>query len=91
CIRDSTCIAPVYSVPELVDDPHLLARNAIVEADSAEAGSFRQLGPLLAGTVQAERRYVVPSADRTDTEDLLAAAGYDRATLAQLRDQGVIA
>lgn len=86
-----TCVAPVYSVPELVDDPHLRARDSIVQAESADAGSFRQLGPLLAGTNTAARAFTVPPVDKTDTDELLAAAGYDAAGIARLRDEGVIA
>jgi alpha-methylacyl-CoA racemase len=45
-----TCVAPVLSVPELVDDPQYLARGAFVDAALPEHGTFRQVGCVLAGT-----------------------------------------
>ncbi len=49
-----TCVGPVYTVPELVDDPQIAARGLIGEAartlDDGSTTSFRQLGTLLAGT-----------------------------------------
>ncbi len=86
-----TCVAPVYSVAELVDDPHLAARDTIVAAESSEDGVFRQLGPLLAGTDRSTRRYTVTAPSATDTDELLAAAGYDATTIARLREEGVVA
>jgi alpha-methylacyl-CoA racemase len=44
-----TCVAPVLSVPEVVDDPQYLAREAFVEATRPEHGTFRQVGFVLAG------------------------------------------
>jgi alpha-methylacyl-CoA racemase len=45
-----TCVAPVLSVPELVEDEQYAARNAFVEASHPERRSFRQVGYVLAGT-----------------------------------------
>ena len=45
-----TCVAPVLSVPEVVEDPQFLARHAFVEATDPEHGTFRQVGWVLAGT-----------------------------------------
>ena len=45
-----TCVAPVLSVPEVVDDEQFEARGAFVEATDPEHGSFRQVGYTLAGT-----------------------------------------
>jgi alpha-methylacyl-CoA racemase len=41
-----TCVAPVLSVPEVVD----AFPDAVVDAEHPEHGSYRQLRPLLAGT-----------------------------------------
>ena len=48
-----TCVAPVLSVAELVDDAQFVARGAFVEATHPEHGTFRQVAPTLAGTVRA--------------------------------------
>ena len=42
--------SPVNDVAEVVTDPQLLARGAVVEAKHPTAGTFRQLGPVLAGS-----------------------------------------
>src|SRR5690606_35876304 len=39
------CVSPVYSVPELVDDPQFQARGAVVEAHHPTDGTFRQVAP----------------------------------------------
>jgi len=45
-----TCVAPVLSVPEVVEDEQYMARGAFVEAEDAEHGRFRQVGYVLAGS-----------------------------------------
>jgi alpha-methylacyl-CoA racemase len=45
-----TCVAPVLSVPELVEDAQFNARNAFVSATDDEHGEFRQVGWVLAGS-----------------------------------------
>jgi alpha-methylacyl-CoA racemase len=86
-----TCVSPIYTVAELVDDPQLAARGAIAEATHETAGEFRQLGTLLAGTDTARTSFAVRDTVHTDTDELLAAAGYDDTTIAALRSEGVVA
>jgi alpha-methylacyl-CoA racemase len=96
-----TCVTPVLSVAELVDDEQYAARHAIVEvvADADAVGPsgtapparFRQVGPVLAGMVAPDGPVVVPDQSRTDTDALLAAAGLAPEGIADLRDRGVVA
>jgi alpha-methylacyl-CoA racemase len=86
-----TCVAPVYTVPELVDDPQVQARGLVAEAEHPTQGVFRQLGTLLAGTDTTRARFDVRDATVTDTDELLAAAGMHADRIRALRDQGVIA
>jgi alpha-methylacyl-CoA racemase len=86
-----TCVAPVLSVPELVDDPQFAARSAFVEAEHPTAGRFRQVGPVLAGQVAPEGPYVLPDSTTTDVDDVLAAAGFTRAEIDALRAKGAVA
>jgi alpha-methylacyl-CoA racemase len=86
-----TCVAPVYSVPELAEDPHFRARGLFVEARHPSRGSFRQLGPLLAGTDRTSSTHTVRDATVTDTDALLGAAGMSAEELARLRGEGVLA
>lgn len=86
-----TCVAAVQTVTELAEDPQFAARRAFVEATHPEHGRFRQVGPVLAGMVRGNDPYVLPDPSVTATDDLLAAAGYDDAEIAKLRDAGVVA
>jgi alpha-methylacyl-CoA racemase len=45
----NTCVAPVLSIAEVVEDEQLNAHGAFVEASHPEHGTFRQVGPVLAG------------------------------------------
>ena len=86
-----TCVSPVNDVAEVVADPQLLARGGIVEAKHPTAGTFRQLGPVLAGS--GPRRAVNELRDTavTDTDTLLTAAGYSAAEIVALRAEGAVA
>jgi alpha-methylacyl-CoA racemase len=85
------CISPVWSVPDLVDDPQLRARGVFVEAEHPTAGTFRQLGPLLAGMDKTPRTHAVPDASVTHTDALLTEAGLQADEVASLRERGVVA
>lgn len=86
-----TCVAPVYTVPELVDDPHLRARGVIVDAESDEHGPFRQVGWLFAGMDRDQETPHVRDHAITDTDELLTGAGYTAAEIGELREKGVVA
>jgi crotonobetainyl-CoA:carnitine CoA-transferase CaiB-like acyl-CoA transferase len=87
-----TCVAPVLSVAEVVDDVQFSARRAFVEAKHGAHGRFRQVGPLFAGmTAAPPEPYSVRDAAETDTEELLRAAGMSANECAELRETGVIA
>jgi alpha-methylacyl-CoA racemase len=45
-----TCVAPVLSVPEVVEDEQYAARRALIEASDPDHGTFRQVGYVLAGS-----------------------------------------
>jgi alpha-methylacyl-CoA racemase len=85
-----TCVAPVYSVAELVDDEQVRARGVIVDARHETEGAFRQLGTVLAGTDTERRSFTVHDATRTDTDVVLSAAGFDREKIAAMRTEGVV-
>ena len=86
-----TCVSEVASVPELVHDAHLRARNVFVEATAPEQGHFEQVGWVLAGMDRGQPGPVVRAATVTDTDALLAEVGYSAAEIAALRDEGVAA
>ena len=84
-----TCVGPVLSIAELVDDPQLVGRGDFPTASHPSAGTFRQLGPTLAGQVR-EPNYELREGDVTDTDELLAAAGLSADDIAKLHDAGVV-
>ena len=73
-----TCVAPVYTIEELVRDPQLTARGAFGEAIDASGRRFRQLAPAMAGMPRGAEPVRVRDASTTDTDALLAAAGRGR-------------
>jgi alpha-methylacyl-CoA racemase len=85
-----TCVAPVLSIDEAAVSDQAAARGAIADADHPRAGALRQLAPLLAGAERA-RTYALPDPAGTDTDDVLAAAGFTADDVAALRSEGVIA
>ena len=64
-----TCVAPVLSVPEVVDDAQFAARGAFVDAEHPTAGTFRQVGPVLAGQARPTGPYELRDATETDVDD----------------------
>ncbi|HEX6236313.1 MAG TPA: CaiB/BaiF CoA-transferase family protein [Acidimicrobiales bacterium] len=84
-----TCVAPVNDIPAVVSDPQHVSRGAFVRASHPEQGTFRQLGPVLAG---ASRRdgYQLRPASASDTAQLLASAGVPAEEIDALAADGVI-
>jgi alpha-methylacyl-CoA racemase len=86
-----TCVAPVYSVSELVADAQFEARGAFNEADHPEHGRFRQVAPVLAGMQKPSDPVALRPAGATDTEELLREAGLDQPTIDRMKQEGVVA
>jgi alpha-methylacyl-CoA racemase len=76
-----TCVTPVHSVAETVDDPQFTARRSVTSAVHPTAGGLRQLSPLLAGMDRPGTTVQLPDMTQTQTADLLRAAGVDAATV----------
>jgi alpha-methylacyl-CoA racemase len=86
-----TCVAPVLSVAEVVDDEQYLARGAFVDVTHPEHGRFRQIGKAFAGTLRPREPVIARDATTTETDALLAAAGLSTEEIEKLRDAGVVA
>ena len=92
-----TCVSPVQTVAELVDDDQFAARGALVEvvmdggADGGQPVRFRQVGPVLAGMVHPDGPVVIRGQSVSDADHLLGAAGLPPERVADLRAKGVVA
>ncbi|MFP6627132.1 MAG: CaiB/BaiF CoA-transferase family protein [Deltaproteobacteria bacterium] len=86
-----TCVTAVYSVDELVEDEHFIARGAFGEAEDGEHGRFGQVAPVFAGALKPEGPHLVREGSATDTDELLAQAGLAEDDIKRMRDAGVIA
>jgi alpha-methylacyl-CoA racemase len=86
-----TCVSPVASVPEVVNNPHFEARETFATAHEAEHGDFRQLGRVLAGMQRDTATIPVRAGTVTDTGELLRAAGLSDEEIATLVEEGAVA
>jgi len=87
---NNTCVAPVYDLTELADDPHYAARGIFMKARHPEHGEFRQVGPILAGGDRDQPMHEVRPVGETDAEALLTAAGYGTEEIQALRESGAV-
>jgi alpha-methylacyl-CoA racemase len=85
----NTCVAPIYSIPELVEDPQFASRRAFAEAVHESRGRFRQVAPVLAGQTRGEEPH--PVGEATDAETLLREVGLTEERIEALRSEGVVA
>lgn len=79
---------PVYNIDEIVEDPHFVAREIVVDAEDSELGSvaMHNFVPRMSGTPGVWRRPAPLLGQHTD--EILTEAGYDAAAIAGLRDEG---
>ncbi|MHA1107614.1 MAG: CaiB/BaiF CoA transferase family protein [Alphaproteobacteria bacterium] len=82
--------APVYDVRDIINDPHLQAREILIELTDGETGTVphHNIHPRLSGTPGTFRLPAPKLGQHTD--ELLAQAGYDADEIAALRTGGVI-
>jgi alpha-methylacyl-CoA racemase len=84
------CVAPVKSIPELVDDPQWQSRGIFMEAEHPEHGRFKQVGPILAGGERKQPLHTVRPSTQTDTLELLREAGLGDEEIDALRNEGAV-
>jgi crotonobetainyl-CoA:carnitine CoA-transferase CaiB-like acyl-CoA transferase len=88
--REDTCVAPVYDIDELEDDPHLVARRMIVESDHPDKGRVKHVGSMhkLSDSPVEVRNWATTSNQHTD--EILREIGYDDSRIDKLREADVI-
>jgi len=79
--RDEICVMPVYALDEAVADPHMRAREMLVELEDPEFGKVQQVGiaPKLSETPGSVRT-LAPSAG-AHTEEVLREANFSEAEI----------
>lgn len=87
----NTCVAPVYSIDELLADPQFASRGLVLDAVHPRRGNLRQVGPILAGTERGKPPPALADDAATDTDALLRAAGVSQTEIDHLRRDGVVA
>jgi len=88
--RKDTCVAPVYSVDELVSDPQLIARGMITEVDHPTLGRIKQVGSMMK---LSESPFQVRNWSQRfgqHTEEILTGLGYSKEDIDRLREIEVI-
>src|SRR5215475_15898099 len=84
-------VAPVNTIPQAAEDPHLWEREMLVKTPDALAGEIHVPGATIKMSKTPGRTGHVPTPGEHTDEVLSGLLGYDRATLAELREQKVIA
>ena len=80
------CVAPVNTTEETLADPHLAARETVVEVDGVPQPSP---APRFSGTPAAVDRPAPEAGEHTD--EILAGLGYSPETVAALRSSAAVA
>ena len=88
--QKDTCVAPIYSFEELVDDPHLFHRGIIGEVSHPRLGTVRQIGPFIKLSNSPFQIRNWASRLGQHTEEILRGIGYDAARINALRQAGII-
>jgi crotonobetainyl-CoA:carnitine CoA-transferase CaiB-like acyl-CoA transferase len=83
-------IAPIYDVEQLVNDPHVIARETVTTVDDEDLGPIKmqnlifRLGETPGGIRWTGRRL------GQDNDEVYAELGLEPARLAELKEKGVV-
>ncbi len=84
-------VAPVYQINETLEDPHVKARNSIIEIDHPTAGKVREPDhPIKYSETPATIRLPAPQLGQHNDEVLKELLDYSQAKCDELRAAGVI-
>src|SRR5215831_19287680 len=84
-------VAPVKTIPQAAEDPHLWEREMLVKMPDARAGEMYLPGATIKMSKTPGRVGHVPTPGEHTDEVLSSLLGYDRATLEELRQGKIIA
>lgn len=82
--------SPVQSIPEVLQDPQVLANEYVVDFDHPVYGLIKMVGvPYQFSETPAEPRHAAPQFGE-HTEEVLLELGYSWSEISKLKDEGVI-
>jgi crotonobetainyl-CoA:carnitine CoA-transferase CaiB-like acyl-CoA transferase len=85
------CVAPVYTVDEVFDDPQVLHRKMLVELNHPTLGKVKQVGiGIKMSDTPGQVKSVAPKPGE-HTDDILGSVGYNDKGIAALRESGAVA
>ena len=89
-VEADVCAGPVYSVPEVFDDPQVRHRQMALDLDHPEAGTVTHAGVAikLSETPGGVRSFAPHIGQHTG--EVLDALGYSEADVARLREQRIV-
>lgn len=88
--REDVCVAPVYSIDEVVRDPQLMHREIIMEMPHPILGSTRQVGPIVKLSKSPLQVRNWSTRFGQHTEEMLRELGYDSSRIDALRKAGIV-
>ena len=81
---------PINDLEQVYSDPHVLARDMLVELEDPELGTLRNIGiPVKLSRTPGRIRRRAPDL-REHTEEVLREAGYTPDEVARLRECGAV-
>ena len=84
-------VAPVLTLPEAMEHPHLLERGTVRTVTQRGAGTFKMPGmPLRFGSFPSENELEAPYRGEHNLKVLSEYLGYDEAQVAALTAEGVL-
>jgi len=89
-MHEETCFAPVLGIDEVEFDPHLIARQMILESDHPTAGRLKQIGSVhkLSDSPIEVRNWATGFGQHTT--EILREMGYSDSRISELRAAGAV-
>jgi len=89
--QTDTCVAPVYTVDEVLIDPQVVHRKMVVDIDHPSVGKVRQVGiSIKLSETPGSIRSVAPGPGQ-HTDEILQGIGFSKADIERLRGTGAVA
>jgi crotonobetainyl-CoA:carnitine CoA-transferase CaiB-like acyl-CoA transferase len=89
--QKDVCVAPVYTVDEVFEDPQVTHRKMLVEIDHPTLGKVKQVGiGIKFSDTPGAVKSIAPRPGQ-HTDDIMLSLGYTKESIAELRQSGAVA